>query len=70
MRNPRLMGWRQRAHRLWKILDCPPIKHIYRENNTRADGLSKKGINADFGAMYVYRYRDGMVIWNSTIPIP
>ena len=44
--------------------------HIYRENNTRADGLSKKGLNADFGIMYVYRYRDGREVWNSFVPIP
>lgn len=36
------MDWRQRTHRLWQILNCPPINHIYRENNTRAHGFSKK----------------------------
>lgn len=65
-----LMGWRQRTHRLWKILNYPPINHIYRENNTRADGLSKKGIQEDFGHMHIFQYKDGVQIWNSTVLIP
>lgn len=65
-----LQGWRRRAHRLWQILNFPPINHIYREVNTRADALSKKGISAEFGLMYIHQYRDGQLIWNSSIPLP
>ena len=70
MLNPGLLGWRQRTHRLWQNLNYPPITHIYRENNMRADGLSKKGINVEFGYMHVLQFKDGVQIWNSTIPIP
>lgn len=65
-----LLGWRQRTHHLWQMLNCPCINHIYKENNTRADGLSKKGITADFGYMYILQFMDGVQIWNSTVPIP
>lgn len=70
MNNPGSVGWRQRTLRLWQMLDCPPITHIYRENNTRAEGLSKRGLCADFGIMYFSRFRNGRVVWNSSVPIP
>lgn len=65
MNNPGLVGWRQKTlcGRCW-------IAHIYRENNTRADGLSKKGLCADFEIMYFSRFRNGRVVWNSSVPIP
>ena len=44
-----LQGWIQRTISLWQKLNQPPIIHIYRENNTRGDRLSKKGLAANFG---------------------
>ena len=67
---PDLQGWLRRTLHLWHRLGNPPISHIYRDNNMRADGLSKRGVNAVFGFMQVEHYRDRALIWNTTIPIP
>lgn len=68
--NPGLQGWFQREKYLWVRLNRPPINHIFRENNTRADGLSKRGIKANFGCIQVLHYRDGSLIWENSIPLP
>lgn len=67
---PKLRGWMQRIYYLWNNLNQPPIKHIYREANTRADGLSKKGVCVEFGQMYFTGIKDGDVIWNLSVPVP
>lgn len=67
---PRLQGWLLRIKRLCTTPDRPTISHIFRENNRRADDLSKRGINDNFGSMYVLHYRDGTLFWENTIPIP
>lgn len=38
---------------MWQILNYPSIKHVYRENNSSADGLSKKGYQCWF---WTYEY--------------
>ena len=68
--NPGIQGWLKRAKILWTILNHPPIKHIYRENNSRADDLSKKGIQVEFGIIRMLHYRNGSLIWQNTIPLP
>lgn len=67
---PDLQGWICRIRRIWQRLGSPPIEHIYRDLNTRADGLSKRGLNADYGFIQVLHYRDGVQFWDSTIPMP
>lgn len=68
--DPELQGWFQRASQLWIRLKRPPIKHIFREHNTRADGLSKKGTRAIFGNMQVQHIKDGSMVWENNIPLP
>lgn len=51
-------------------MDCPVISHIYRENNTRADRLSKRGLLADFSSMTIENFIDGVLMEASSIPIP
>lgn len=70
MQTPVLQGWSQRIQRIWHNMNCPPITHIYRESNTRADALSKRGVNAVFGDMHISQFQDGVQIWESTIPLP
>ena len=38
------------------------FKHIYREHNTLADGLSKEAINLDMGHENFAEFLDGFVI--------
>ena len=42
----------------------PPVifKHIFREHNMLADGLSKQALNMDMGSGYFTESLDGMVI--------
>lgn len=68
--SPHLRGWLARTQNLWNRMLRPTINHIFRENNTRADRLSKKGLQADFGVIHFSRYRDGMVVQELEIPIP
>ena len=70
MQRPDLLGWLHRTQNLWESLNCPPIMHIFRESNTRADGLSRKGLGTEFGLMHVVLFRDGQIHWQTTIPIP
>ena len=67
---PDLQGWISRVWWLWHRLGSPPIAHIYRDLNMRADGLSKRGLNSDFGFIQVVHYRDGVQIWDTSIPMP
>ena len=68
--SPHLHGWLARTQNLWNRMLRPMINHIYRENNTRADGLSKRGLQVDYGVIQFFRYRDGRVIQELKIPIP
>lgn len=70
MRSPHLQGWVERTQGLWQRLGCPPINHIYRENNSRADKLSKRGLTAGFGNMEVSHFKEGRMIEAFSIPIP
>ena len=70
MMTPHLQGWIERTQSLWKKLGYPSINHIYREGNTRADKLSKKGLGADFGIMMVSHFLDGRQIEAFSFPIP
>ena len=70
MMTPHLQGWIERTQSLWKRLGCPSINHIYREGNTRANKLSKKGLVEDFGIMRVSHFLDGRQIEAFTFPIP
>ena len=67
---PSAQGWMLRIKHLWAIMNFPPISHIFRELNTRVDGLSKKGLSMEFGFMNVIQYRDGVRVWATNIPIP
>lgn len=66
----RVQGWLLRAQQLWSKMNKPAITHIFRENNTRADRLSKKGLDMEFGILQENQYRVGQIIWNTEIPIP
>lgn len=70
MLSPQLQGWIERTQRLWRRLNCLPINHIFRKNNTRADRLSKKGLVADYGLMKIIHFSDGRQIGEFSIPIP
>ena len=43
---------------------APPVifKHTYREHNTLADALSKKGLNLDMGVVAFSEYMDGLIV--------
>lgn len=70
MMSPDLLGWLHRVRGLWDRLNRPPITHIYRESNSRADGLSRKGLESDFGMMHIQLFRDNQTHWQTSIPIP
>ena len=38
------------------------FKHTYREHNSLADALSKKGLNLDMGAVAFSEYMDGLIV--------
>lgn len=63
-------GWFRRAKILWEKLNEPPLHHIFRDNNTRVDRLSKKGLNMNYGHLQVTRYVNNQEVWTSNIPIP
>ena len=63
---PELQGWYTRAQSLWDSMGNPPMTHIYRDNNTRADGLSKRGLREAFGLMQMEHYRDRNIIRKTT----
>ena len=59
---PSLMHWCvDIRHMLQK---APPVifKHTYREHNTLADALSKKGLNLDMGVVAFSEYMDGLIV--------
>lgn len=70
MDSPHLQGWIDRTRELWKRMDCPPIHHIYRENNTRADRLSKKGLLEEFGILRVAHFSNDLQMGVAHIPLP
>ena len=70
MKSSHLQGWLERTQSLWQRLGCPPINHIYRESNTRADKLSKRGLRAEFGIMEVSHLKEGRLIEAISFPIP
>lgn len=70
MMRPDLQGWLRRIRSFWVNLNHPPIMHIYRESNTRADGLSRKGLVSEFEIMHVQLFRDGQTHWQTSFPIP
>lgn len=51
--------WYERTKHLCIILNKSPMIHIFRENNTRVDGLSKKSLRLPFGKLQVSHYKDG-----------
>ena len=63
-------GWFRHAKLILERLNRPPITHIYRELNTRADGLSKRGVDMRFGVLQVSQYKLNKKVWTSDIPIP
>ena len=54
-------GWLIRTKQMWMKLHNLPIQHIFRENKSRADGLSKKGLRLYFGILQVEHFRNGIV---------
>ena len=70
MVSPLLQGWLDRTRKLWNQLGSPPLQHIYRELNTRADRLSKKGLMEDFGILKVAHFIRGSMIDIQDIPLP
>ena len=70
MMSPFLQGWMDRVRKLWRRLGCPVISHVFRENNTRADRLSKRGLLAYFGSMKIEHFRNGVLVEVSSAPIP
>lgn len=62
--------WYERTKHLCIILNKSPMIHIFRENNTRVDGLSKKGLRLPFGKLQVSHYKDGHPTRFFDIPIP
>ena len=70
MDSPYLKGWFDRTRVLWDRLNCPPIFHIYRENNTRVDRLSKRGLQEEFGFLKVAHFQNGRLRDSRDIPLP
>ena len=52
---PIAQGWIRRTKSLWHKLGKPSMSHIFRELNTKVDGLSKRGISMDFGSMKIIK---------------
>lgn len=46
------------------------IQHIYRENNTWADFLSKRGLECTYGAMQINHYKDSSLLDSQSLSIP
>ena len=59
---PSLMHWCDEINNM--LHQVPPVifKHIYREHNMLADGLSKQALKLDMGFGTFYETLDGMVI--------
>lgn len=70
LETPHLQGWVERTRQLWNLLNCPPIFHIFRENNTRADRLSKRGLLEDFELLIVSHFQNGIQTAVSHISLP
>ena len=70
MDSPLLQGWLDRTRSLWNQMGCPPLLHVYRELNTRADRLSKKGLLEDFGILKVAHFIRGTMTDLQDIPLP
>ena len=67
---PSLQGWISRVRRIWQRLGSPPIEHIYRDLNSRADSLSKQGLNAAYGVIQILHFQDGVLQLENSIPLP
>ena len=62
--------WFARTKYLWIKMGEPPLTHIYREKNNKADGLSKKRLRLTFGNLQVSHYKDGHPTRIFDVPIP
>lgn len=63
-------GWISRVKHLLTRLHDPPLLHIYRELNTQADYLSKRGLVVPFGNISVLHFIDNQQIEMRTFPLP
>ena len=59
---PSLMHWCDEIKNMLLIVPPVTFKHIYREHNMLADGLSKQALNLDMGYGTFFESLDGMVI--------
>ena len=59
---PSLMHWCKDIRNLLHLAPQVIFKHIFREHNSLADGLSKQALNLDMGHGFFSENLDGMVI--------
>ena len=59
---PSLMHWCDDIKNMLHLVPQVIFKHIYREHNMLADGLSKQALNLDMGYGTFFESLDGMVI--------
>ena len=65
-----LQGWVYRVKKLLTKINDLPMQHIYRENNSHVDVLSKKGLSVHFGSIHISHFRDAQLLWNFELPFP
>ena len=59
---PSLMHWCKDIRNLIHMAPHVIFKHVFREHNSLADGLSKKALNLDLGHGYFSEFLDGKAI--------
>ena len=59
---PTLMHWCDEIKYMLQLVPPVIFKHIFREHNMLADGLSKQALNMDMGSGYFTESLNGMVI--------
>lgn len=64
-----LSHWLRRIDRLRSVFAAISFHHIYREKNVIADGLSKQGLNANFGKVYYQLHNEHGLEVEGSVPI-
>ena len=59
---PTLMHWCDEINYMLQLVPQVTFKHIFREHNMQADGLSKQALKLDVGTGYFTETLDGKVI--------
>lgn len=65
-----LSGWTERVMYILTKFQSYTMQHIFRENNTRADYLSKKGLEAPYGTILISHFRDSNQVASYHFPLP